>query len=64
MKFMKIMQFMRPQYLARRRIQSHLSGRPAGEDENELARSGVTTFIYAGCDTLKVLSEALEAACA
>jgi methylmalonyl-CoA mutase len=41
----------------------YLAGRP-GKGEDELARSGVTTFIYAGCDTLKVLSEALEAACA
>jgi methylmalonyl-CoA mutase len=41
----------------------YLAGRP-GKDEDELARSGITTFIYAGCDTLKVLSEALEAACA
>jgi methylmalonyl-CoA mutase len=41
----------------------YLAGRP-GKDEDELARSGITTFIYAGCDTLKVLGEALEAACA
>ena len=39
----------------------YLAGRP-GKDEDELARSGITKFIYAGCDTLKVLSEALEAA--
>ena len=41
----------------------YLAGRPGGSAET-LARSGITTFIYAGCDTLKVLSEALEAACA
>ncbi|MFC4173708.1 methylmalonyl-CoA mutase family protein [Microvirga sp. GCM10011540] len=40
----------------------YLAGRP-GESEEQLTRSGVSTFIYAGCDTLKVLSEALEAAC-
>lgn len=41
----------------------YLAGRP-GDSEKTLAESGITTFIYAGCDTLKVLSEALEAACA
>lgn len=40
-----------------------LAGRP-GEREEELTRAGITTFIYAGCDTLKVLGEALEKACA
>ncbi|WP_230532996.1 methylmalonyl-CoA mutase subunit beta [Microvirga roseola] len=40
-----------------------LAGRP-GEDEKELIEAGVTTFIFAGCDALKVLSEALEEACA
>ena len=29
-----------------------------------MRRAGVTTFIFAGCDTLSVLREALEAACA
>jgi methylmalonyl-CoA mutase len=41
----------------------YLAGRP-GEREEQLTRAGITTFIYAGCDTLKVLSEALEKACA
>jgi methylmalonyl-CoA mutase len=36
-----------------------LAGRP-GEDEQELVRAGITTFVFAGCDTLKVLSEALN----
>ncbi|NIX76855.1 methylmalonyl-CoA mutase subunit beta [Microvirga terricola] len=40
-----------------------LAGRP-GESQEKLSRAGITTFIFAGCDTLKVLSEALEAACA
>jgi methylmalonyl-CoA mutase len=40
-----------------------LAGRP-GEREAELTRAGVTTFIYAGCDTLEVLSRALDEACA
>jgi methylmalonyl-CoA mutase len=40
----------------------YLAGRP-GEREATFVSSGITTFIYAGCDTLKVLSEALEAAC-
>jgi methylmalonyl-CoA mutase len=40
-----------------------LAGRP-GEREAELTRAGVTTFIYAGCDTLEVLSQALDEACA
>jgi methylmalonyl-CoA mutase len=39
-----------------------LAGRP-GDSEKTLTGSGITTFIYTGCDTLKVLSEALEAAC-
>ncbi|MGO4527322.1 methylmalonyl-CoA mutase family protein [Microvirga sp. 2MCAF35] len=38
-----------------------LAGRP-GEREEQLNRAGITTFIYAGCDTLKVLSEALNEA--
>ncbi|HZH53215.1 MAG TPA: methylmalonyl-CoA mutase family protein [Microvirga sp.] len=41
----------------------YLAGRP-GDREEILVRSGITTFIFAGCDTLKVLGEALEAACA
>lgn len=40
----------------------YLAWRP-GEREEELTRAGITTFIYAGCDTLKVLSEALDEAC-
>ncbi|MBM6582595.1 methylmalonyl-CoA mutase subunit beta [Microvirga sp. BT689] len=36
-----------------------LAGRP-GEDEQELVGSGISTFVFAGCDTLKVLSEALN----
>ncbi|RDI58643.1 methylmalonyl-CoA mutase family protein [Microvirga subterranea] len=40
-----------------------LAGR-AGDNETTLTAAGITTFIYAGCDTLKVLSEALDAACA
>ncbi|MXQ14511.1 methylmalonyl-CoA mutase family protein [Microvirga makkahensis] len=40
----------------------YLAGRP-GEREEQLTGAGITTFIYAGCDTLKVLSEALEEAC-
>ncbi len=38
-----------------------LAGR-AGDSEKTLTAAGITTFIYAGCDTLKVLSEALDAA--
>jgi len=41
----------------------YLAGRP-GEREEELTRAGITTFIFAGCDTLKVLSRALDEACA
>jgi methylmalonyl-CoA mutase len=40
-----------------------LAGRP-GDREEEFTRAGITTFIYAGCDTLKVLTEALEKASA
>ncbi|PVE25500.1 methylmalonyl-CoA mutase [Microvirga sp. KLBC 81] len=40
----------------------YIARRP-GEREEQLTRAGITTFIYAGCDTLKVLSEALEKAC-
>jgi methylmalonyl-CoA mutase len=36
-----------------------LAGRP-GEDEQELVGAGITAFVFAGCDTLKVLSEALN----
>ncbi|NBJ11453.1 methylmalonyl-CoA mutase subunit beta [Microvirga arsenatis] len=41
----------------------YLAGRP-GEREEELTRAGITTFIFAGCDILKVLSRALDEACA
>lgn len=41
----------------------YLAGRPS-EGEDQLARAGITTCIHVGCDTLKVLSEALEEACA
>ncbi|MBB3018661.1 methylmalonyl-CoA mutase [Microvirga lupini] len=40
-----------------------LAGRP-GEDQEELTEAGITTFIFTGCDTLKVLGEALDRACA
>lgn len=40
-----------------------LAGRP-GEDQKELTEAGITTFIFTGCDTLKVLGEALDMACA
>jgi methylmalonyl-CoA mutase len=40
-----------------------LAGR-SGEDEKALIGAGITTFVFAGCDTLKVLSKALEEACA
>ena len=40
----------------------YLAGRP-GELEEPLRRAGATTFIFAGCDALQVLNEALEAAC-
>jgi methylmalonyl-CoA mutase len=30
----------------------------------DIKRAGATTFIFAGCDTLTILSEALDAACA
>jgi methylmalonyl-CoA mutase len=41
----------------------YLAGRP-GDHEEQWTRAGINTFIYAGCDTLKVLSEALEKASA
>ena len=41
----------------------YMAGRP-GEREEMLTGAGIATFIYAGCDTLKVLSEALDKACA
>ncbi len=41
----------------------YMAGRP-GDREEDLTRAGITTFIYAGCDTLKVLSVALDKACA
>ncbi|MBM1170963.1 methylmalonyl-CoA mutase family protein [Microvirga arabica] len=40
-----------------------LAGRP-GEDQKELTEAGITTFIFTGCDTLKILAEALDTACA
>jgi methylmalonyl-CoA mutase len=40
-----------------------LAGRP-GSHEEPWTRAGIDTFIYAGCDTLKVLSEALDKASA
>jgi methylmalonyl-CoA mutase len=40
-----------------------LAGRP-GEDQQELTGAGITTFIFTGCDTLKILGEALDKACA
>ncbi|MGF9759528.1 methylmalonyl-CoA mutase family protein [Microvirga sp. 0TCS3.31] len=40
-----------------------LAGRP-GEDQKELTEAGITTFIFTGCDTLKILGEALDRACA
>ncbi len=36
-----------------------LAGRP-GDDEQELVGAGIGTFVFAGCDALKVLSEALD----
>ncbi len=39
----------------------YLAGRP-GEREESLTRAGIHTFIFAGCDALKVLSEALDEA--
>jgi methylmalonyl-CoA mutase len=38
-----------------------LAGRP-GELEDPLRRAGVSMFIFAGCDTLTILGEALDAA--
>jgi methylmalonyl-CoA mutase len=40
-----------------------LAGRP-GVDQEELTGAGITTFIFTGCDTLKILGEALDVACA
>jgi methylmalonyl-CoA mutase len=40
-----------------------LAGRP-GNHEDQWTRAGIDTFIYAGCDTLRVLSEALDKASA
>ncbi|HEX2554148.1 MAG TPA: methylmalonyl-CoA mutase family protein [Microvirga sp.] len=39
----------------------HLAGRPR-DLEQELGRLGISAFIFIGCDTLRVLAEALEAA--
>jgi len=41
----------------------YLAGRP-GELEEALKRVGLQAFIFAGCDTLRTLAEALDAACA
>ncbi|MET0528700.1 MAG: methylmalonyl-CoA mutase family protein [Microvirga sp.] len=41
----------------------YLAGRPGGH-EDQWIRAGINTFIYAGCDTPKVLGEALENASA
>jgi methylmalonyl-CoA mutase len=41
----------------------YLAGRP-GDHEAAWANSGIAGFIFAGCDTLKVLSQALDQACA
>jgi methylmalonyl-CoA mutase len=41
----------------------YIACRP-GEIEQDMRRAGATTFIFAGCDTLSILREALEAACA
>ncbi|WP_457092965.1 methylmalonyl-CoA mutase family protein [Microvirga sp. P5_D2] len=41
----------------------YLAGRSGGH-EDQWIRAGINTFIYAGCDTLKVLGEALEKASA
>jgi methylmalonyl-CoA mutase len=40
-----------------------LAGRLGGR-EDQLTRAGIAAFIYAGCDTLRVLSKALDEACA
>jgi methylmalonyl-CoA mutase len=39
----------------------HIAGRPESLEER-LRRAGLSTFIFVGCDTLRVLAEALEAA--
>lgn len=41
----------------------YIACRP-GDSEDELRRAGVTAFIFAGCDTLRILSEALDRAAA
>ena len=38
-----------------------LAGRP-GDLEQALRDQGVSTFIFTGCDTLRILTEALDAA--
>jgi methylmalonyl-CoA mutase len=38
-----------------------MAGRPA-QIQEELERAGVKTFIFAGCDTPRILTEALDAA--
>ncbi len=39
----------------------YMAGRP-GDSAEELKRAGVATFIFAGCDTLSILREALDRA--
>ena len=41
----------------------YLAGRP-GDHQDAWKGAGITAFIFAGCDTLKVLSQALDEACA
>lgn len=41
----------------------YLAGRP-GDNEQQWTSAGISTFVFAGCDTLAVLSEALEKASA
>jgi methylmalonyl-CoA mutase len=41
----------------------YLAGHP-GDREDAWKAAGITTFIFTGCDTLKVLSQALDEACA
>ena len=40
---------------------TYLAGRP-GDHENTWKGAGISTFIFAGCDTLELLSQALDAA--
>jgi methylmalonyl-CoA mutase len=43
------------------RYRIYMAGRPA-QIQEELERAGVKTFIFAGCDTPRILTEALDAA--